>query len=234
MKFLFWVLVFLFFLGDGFSQNLDGVEINYINDCKKINIEKNKNVELDSVINLMEELEPNYLTEVLYRLPVEGNEDLLELVESFFFDLELFKQIPYYSRWKRQSTFLFSKAELLSSNKIGDATLNKVVFCMTPFSDYQAEIKMVKKEESFVFQHVSLEKMDYKGLVSIKKGAMRAGIAVYKDGDFWQIYGLGGVKAPKPFFLKRLLEDAFNERIQNFCIFYIEKINSWDGKKLKP
>lgn len=207
-----------------FPQEAADISVNFINDYRKASIIKGTNPQADVVLRDMEDLDPNYLAEIQYEIPADGHESIPETVASLFLDLSLYLEIPYYSKQSGVTVPLFSKAQLLSSRKTEDTAVNTVLFCMTPFSDYTADLTVQAGKNSFLFQHTNLDKMDYRGLAAIKRGAMRAGIAVYRDGSVWRIYALGGVKAAKPFFLKRRLETAFNNRIKDFCVFYIGKL----------
>lgn len=207
------------------AQQAQDISISFINDCAKISIQKGISPQTDAICSDMEALEPNYLAEITCRAPVKENERLPQIVSSLFLDLNLYKQIPYYSKQHDTTVPLFSKAELLESTATESGIKSTVLFCMTPFSEYTADLKIESAPDTFLFQHTNRDKIEYRGLTAIKGGMMRAGIAVYRDGDFWQIYALGGVKAVKPFFMKKRLEAAFNNRIKDFCVFYIEKLS---------
>jgi hypothetical protein len=203
------------------------ISIDFINDVKKISLDSGKSKVSDAVLDEMKNLGPNYLAEVKYEIPFKGNEDLTKFVSTLFCNMNLYLEIPYYSERNDTTVPLFSRAELKSFSQTGSEFFYDAIFCMTPFSDYNATLKMVVTDESFLFLHENLDKMNFSGLAAIQKRTMKAGIAVYREGDVWKIFALGGIRAVKPPFLKKRLETAFNNRIKDFCVFYISRLDEY-------
>ena len=66
--------------------------------------------------------------------------------------------------------------------------------------------------------------LKHKGINCVKKENMKSLILVFKDGNNWILYGIGGVKAPKiPLFEKRI-ETSFMNKIKTFCQFVYSKL----------
>ena len=71
---------------------------------------------------------------------------------------------------------------------------------------------------------MNLNNLDYKVLKCISKETITSVIIIYKDGDNWICYGIGGVEAPKIFLLKNRIEVSFLNRIKTFCNFVFEQL----------
>ena len=53
---------------------------------------------------------------------------------------------------------------------------------------------------------------------------MKSAITVFRDGDNWVLYAIGGVDTYKIFFLEDRVETSFINRIKSFCSFIFTKI----------
>ena len=51
-------------------------------------------------------------------------------------------------------------------------------------------------------------------------------ITVFRDGDNWILYGIGGVDALKLWFIEDRVETSFINRIKTFCNFIFTKLEN--------
>ena len=208
------------------------IVIRHINTVEKICVEPGTSEEIDTIADAMRSTNANYLSEVLWTLPVSANERLTDLAESFFRDMETFREIPYYSEALGKTGPLFSVADLLETETDGVETHSTARFCMEPFEPYLARLYMRKTEHTFVFLHTNTEKIKLAIVRAINKDTMKAGIAIVRDGERWIVYGAGGIRGPKPRLLRKSLEKAFNNRIKDFATFYIQKVREAESSAL--
>lgn len=200
------------------------IVIRFINDAEKICADEGFFPEIDAVVQSIKKTKPNYLAEVLWSVPVQEGDNLTELAQKLFCDMNTFKEIPYYSEAFKKTEPLFTIAELIDTEKAGQYTTSLARFCMDPFAPYKATLSMSKTESSFVFLHTNNERLKVAIVKAVEKNTLKAGVALIQSGDRWFVYGAGGVKAPKPLLFRKSLEKAFNNRIKDFASFYIRKV----------
>ncbi|MBQ7159292.1 MAG: hypothetical protein IJS09_07725 [Treponema sp.] len=219
---------------DLFNSNLTDIEreqllsgqivIRFINDAEKICANTGFSPETDAVIQSIRQTKPNYLAEVLWSIPVQEGDNLTDLAESLFCDMNTFKEIPYYSEAFNKIEPLFTIAELIDTEKSGQYTTSLAQFCMDPFEPYKATLSISKTKTSFSFLHTNNDKLKVAIVKAVEKNTLKAGIALIQHDGKWFVYGAGGVKAPKPLLFRKSLEKAFNNRIKDFASFYIKKV----------
>lgn len=207
------------------------IVIRYINTPEKICVRQGLFAEIDTVADAMRAVNANYLSEVLWAVPVSYDPDITDLAESFFCDMETFKEIPYYSEAFDTTEPLFTVADLLESETDGTETVSRARFCMDPFEPYPARLYMRNTKNAFVFLHTNTEKIKLAIVQAIGKDTMKAGIAIIQENGYWIVYGAGGIRGPKPPFFRKSLEKAFNNRIKDFATFYIKKVQATETKK---
>ncbi len=200
------------------------IVIRFINTAKKICVNEGFAPEIDAVVQSIKKTNPNYLAEVLWSIPVQEGDNLTDLAEKLFCDMNTFKEIPYYSEAFDRIEPLFTIAELIDSEKAGQYTTSLAQFCMEPFAPYKATLYMSKSPSSFVFLHTNNDRLKVAIVKAVEKNTLKAGVALIQDEGRWFVYGAGGVKAPKPILLHKALEKSFNNRIKDFASFYIKKV----------
>ncbi len=198
--------------------------IRHINTSEKICVVPGAAAETDMVADAMRDARANYLSEVLWALPIACDGKLTDLAESCFRDMNTFREIPYYSEASGKTEPLFTVADLIETETDGTETHSTARFCMEPFEPYPARLYTRKTPTAFVFLHTNTDKIRLAIIRAIAKDTMKAGVAVVQDGGYWIVYGAGGIRGPKPPFLKKSLEKAFNNRIKDFATFYIKKV----------
>ncbi len=204
------------------------VVIRNTGDIDKICV--NKNDDTRKMIDIIEELDPAYLAEIIQIRPYKGNEDLLEKINGVFLNISEYTTIPYYSEHAEEWYMLYDSAvitdmQTLRSKKDGVKTDILADMEMDPFGVIKTQINIEKKENSIFYQMLNLNLLRYHDKFNaVKPQKMKSVITVFRDGDNWILYALGTVDTYKIFFLKDRVETSFMNRIKTFCNFIFEKI----------
>lgn len=196
------------------------------------NIGKAKNISINGVnatlsktIDTIKELNPSYLAEVIRMVPYAGNEDLLEKLRPIILNVEDYVGIPYYS--ERHETYydLYSSAEIKSYSDDGSTALLNAIMEMAPFGGIDTDIFLVTEDDSLYYENTNLNNLKYhEGITVVKDKCMKSIVTVFRSGDSWILYGIGGVKAPSIFFLRDRVETSFMNRIKTMCSYFFEHL----------
>ncbi len=223
---------------DPFNKRLTGEErarlekgevlIRNTGDIDKICV--NKNDDTRKMIDIIEELDPAYLAEIIQVRPYKGNEDLLEKINGVFLNITEYTTIPYYSERAEKWYMLYDSAvitdmQTLRTKNDGIKTDILADMEMDPFDIIKTQINIEKKDSSIFYQMMNLNILRYHDKFNaVKPQKMKSVITVFRDGDKWILYALGTVDTYKIFFLKDRVETSFMNRIKTFCNFIFEKI----------
>ena len=232
------LLSFCFFTASGFSEvfnnKLTDEERTKLENGETLirNIDFYRNMCLDmegniNAENLKEDihtLSPKYLAEVIQYKPYEGNEDLPQKLRSLLYNVQDYAGIPYYSERKDKWYNLYEWARIDDEATEGNITSINATFCMKPFDIVEEFITIEEGKELIVYTATNKNKLRYLDkfdCVFPKK--MKICIFLFRDGDNWILYGIGGVNAPRiPFFTERI-EVSFINRIKTFCNFIFKQ-----------
>lgn len=208
------------------QQKLANGELIIRNIGKTKNISVNKiNPVLSTTVEAIEDLNPSYLAEVIRMVPYSGNENLLETLRPIILDLEDYVGIPYYS--ERHETYydLYSSVDIKSFADDGSTAKVNAVMEMSPFGGIDTDILLKTDEASLYYENTNLNNLKYhEGITVVKKNNMKSIITVFRSGDSWILYGIGGVKAPSIFFLRDRVETSFMNRIKTMCSYFFEQL----------
>ena len=158
-------------------------------------------------------------------VPYSGNENLLETLRPIILNLEDYVGIPYYS--ERHETYydLYSSVDIKSFEDDGTTAKVNAVMEMSPFGGIDTDILLKTDESSLYYENMNLNNLKYQeGITVVKKNNMKSIITVFKVGDSWILYGIGGVKAPSIFFLRDRVELSFMNRIKTMCSYFFEQL----------
>ncbi|MBO7174943.1 MAG: hypothetical protein J6V57_04265 [Spirochaetaceae bacterium] len=196
------------------------------------NIGKAKNISINGVndtlsktIDTIKDLNPSYLAEVIRMVPYAGNEDLLEKLRPIILNVEDYVGIPYYS--ERHETYydLYSSVEIKSQSDNGNTARLNAIMEMSPFGGIDTDIILVTDDESLYYENTNLNNLKYhEGITVVKDKCMKSIVSVFRFGDSWILYGIGGVKAPSIFFLRDRVETSFMNRIKTMCSYFFENL----------
>ena len=177
----------------------------------------------DNIISEIEDLNPKYLAEVIQYKPYKGNEDLPQRLEAVLNNVSDYAGIPYYSERNEQYYPLYDSAEIKSTRQIKNGKEMDVDLMMMPFGLVQEKISLLKDNDSVSYVAVSQNKLVYSGITCVGPEKMKMCIFLFRDGDKWVLYGIGGVNAPRIPFLTGRIQTSFINRIKTFCNFIFEK-----------
>lgn len=169
-------------------------------------------------------LQPKYLAEVIQYKPYEGNEDLPERLKEMLYNVGNYAGIPYYSEQKDRWYKLYDSAEITTEIHIGNSTELYCDFIMAPFGKVEEFITLNQDENSLTYVATNQNKLRYLDKFDcVYPKKMKIAIYLFRDGENWVLYGIGGVNAPKiPFFTERI-ETSFINRIKTFCNFIFKQ-----------
>ena len=196
------------------------------------NIGKAKNISINGVndtlsktIDTIKDLNPSYLAEVIRMVPYAGNEDLLDKLRPIILNVEDYVGIPYYSEQYERDYDLYSSVKINSQNDDGNTARLNAIMEMSPFGGIDTDIILVTDDESLYYENTNLNNLKYNGGITIVKDkCMKSLVTVFRFGDSWVLYGIGGVKAPSIFFLKDRVETSFMNRIKTMCSYFFEHL----------
>ncbi len=237
-KLLTFTLIFIslsfFFFADPFNKKLSDSEREQVKSgeilIKNINYEKfmclNKGInELgDKLHSEIHDLNPKYLAEVIQIKPYEGNEDLPQRLEKLLNNVPEYAGIPYYSVRAEQWYNLYDSAEIIETVDRENGKFLKADLKMEPFDIVKEDIELTRSHEAILYTAVNTNKLRYLDKFDcVWPRKMKICILLFRDGDNWILYGIGGVNAPRvPFFTERI-QTSFINRINTFCSFIFKK-----------
>ena len=196
------------------------------------NIGKAKNISINGVndtlsktIDTIKDLNPSYLAEVIRIVPYTGNEDLLEKLRPIILNVEDYVGIPYYSERNQAYYDLYSSVEIKSQSDDGTTARLNAIMKMSPFGGIDTDIFLKTEGESLYYENTNLNDLKYNGGITVVKDkCMKSLVTVFRSGDSWILYGIGGVKAPSIFFLRDRVETSFMNRIKTMCGYFFENL----------
>ncbi len=199
------------------------VLIKNISSMKQVSVNKTKGTE--KILKTMNNLDPSFVAEVIQVRPYEGNEDLINKINETLLKIEDYVGIPYFSERQQKWYELYSSAQI---NKITEDGAKKTVDCMLEmslFGKFKSQINVEDTEDYYYYELKNIDKLVYhEKFTAVKPKKMVSCITVFRDGDNWVLYAIGGVDVPKIWFLKDRVETSFMNRIKTFCNFIFEKI----------
>ena len=196
---------------------------------KYMSLNKDYNSDCQALTEEIKKLNPRYLAEIIQIKPYKGNENLPEVLNDLLYNVSDYKEIPYFSERHQTYWNLYDSAEILNENiLVSNATTTskeiEALFIMAPFDKVYETIMLTQTKNSVYYSSVNTNKLRYLDefdCVWPKK--LKICIILFRDGDNWVLYGIGGVNAPRiPFFTERI-ETSFINRIKTFCSFIFSK-----------
>lgn len=236
-KFVFFTLITALFFSlsaEAFNEKLTNEErhivasgevfIKNINYFKNISL-KTGNTELgDKLLKEIDDLNPKYLAEVIQIKPYKGNEDLPQRLETILNNVPEYAGIPYFSERAQQWYNLYDSAVITSKTDSNNTSTIEAELQMEPFGTVNEVIEITKSNESILYSAINTNKLRYLDKFDcVWPQKMKICILLFRDGDNWVLYGIGGVNAPRiPFFTERI-QTSFINRINTFCSFIFKK-----------
>ncbi len=183
------------------------------------------NYAVKKIKNLMKNLKPTYLAEVIKFYPVEGNEDFIEKFDSSIMKIDDYVGIPYWSERHQQYFDLYSSAKILSSKQEGNSLVTIADLYMEPLGLINTQITTEKTSDYYYYESENLNTLKvFEKFNCISPSNMKSAIIIFKNDDQWVVYGVGAVKTADIIFLRSRIKTSFINRIKTFCTFFIDKI----------
>ena len=236
-----YILFFIFiFLGSSlfalpFNSKISEQELSDLENGKVVirNIDYSKHMCLESdeenavlLKNYIKKLSPKYIAEVIQVRPYLGNEDLPEKLEKLLLNVPDYAGIPYWSERNERFYDLYSSAVITDIQSTTNQINIKADLDMLPFGIVKESINIYKNTNSVLYFSENLNVLNYKGKFDcVGKNKMNLCILLFRENDNWILYGIGGVNAPRVFFLTERIETSFINRIKTFCNFIFNKLN---------
>jgi len=210
---------------DKASLDKGEVLIKNIGVAKNMCLDAGNGTSGDALLAEIKKMSPKYLAEVIQIRPYEGNEDLPEKLEALLNNVPDYAGIPYWSVRHERYYDLYSSAVITSQTENGNTKTIKADLEMDPFGIVKEDIVITKGKDSVLYVATNKNTLNYQGKIDcVKADKMKMCIYLFKDGNNWILYGVGGVNAPKIPFLNERIETSFINRIKTFCNFVFTKI----------
>lgn len=228
-------LLFNFIFASPFNEKLTPKEQEFLSTGKVLirNINYKKNICLkselfsfaDELLAIINNLNPKYLAEIIQYKPYKGNEDLPQKLEQILNNIQDYAGIPYYSERAQAWYDLYESAEITELVAENNVKTIKATLKMQPFDTVYETITLKTDKETVLYTAQNENKLRYLDKFDcIWPQKMKICILLFRDGDNWVLYGIGGVNAPRiPFFTERI-QTSFINRINTFCTFIFEKL----------
>lgn len=201
--------------GEVLIRNLDSIKELCINETPQTK----------RIISAMKELKPKYVAEVIQIRPYKGNEDLQDKMNSVLINISDYVGIPYFSERTQKFHELYSYAEIKNATIEGQKTTIYADMEMSLFGRFDTQIDIEETPDYYFYLMKNLDKLRYHDkFTAIGPENMQSCINLFRDGDNWVLYAIGGVDTFKIFFLEDRVETSFINRIKTFCNFIFDKI----------
>ncbi|MCR4823279.1 MAG: hypothetical protein K5873_10470 [Treponema sp.] len=206
-----------------------GVVCNSIRKLKYSRI--NEIPETKALLDAVDDVDPNHLAEIIKILPYRGYENLTQIVSDMLKSEESYTKVPFYTRSDGSIRYLYELAEIQGIEILPEKEVIKEKFHMLPLDPFTGKIEAEKRGSYFFYHMRNQSKIKYKGLITaVGKENMIAVISIFRYGDNWIIYALGGVDIiPFPF-ISGAIDRAFYNRISAFCLFTFERLEEFVSK----
>ena len=196
---------------------------------KYMSLEKGYNDDCDKLIDEIKVLNPKYLAEIIQVKPYKGNENLPQVLTELLYNVSEYKGIPYWSERNQKYYNLYDSATITSEKILTSGILKtekelQATFEMKPFGTVYETIILNQTNDSVYYSTINNNKLRYNDQFDcVWPNKLKICIILFRDGDNWILYGIGGVNAPRiPFFTDRI-ETSFINRIKTFCSFIFSK-----------
>lgn len=216
-----------------FNDRLTGREILSLRNgevvCNSIGKVKYSRVndipETGQLLSAVKKVNPNHLAEIIKIIPYEKYENLIEIVSKMLKSEESYTKVPFYMTDEGNVRYLYADAKIEGIEEKDGKQIIVERFLMRPLDYYTARIEAEQRGTYYFYQMKNTTKVRYKSFFSaIGKENMIAVISIFRYGDNWIIYALGGVDIIKLPFIDKAVDRAFYSRIKAFCLFTFETL----------
>lgn len=201
------------------------IVIRNISRMKRRSIKNGISPFVDEMIRDFEEVNPNYLAEIIYKMPSEKNDSVIEQAMDIFSDISLYNEIIYTDEKKGKSTSLFPLVELKEREDSPGEIRIASHLRMDMLSEYDSELVIKNSDDEFFFEQRNTTSLKWHSITAVGAQKMVAGICCFKYGDSYYVYALGGIRAPRIPLVIGEIDRQFLGRIEDFTVFYIDRFD---------
>ncbi len=222
------------FFQDAFNQNLKDSDRETLMSGKLLikNIGRYRNAMLTPVspeakrlLDQLKSLNPEYLAEVVYIMPLADADRCLDILYDSFRNAESYPSIPYYSQSHKEWNRLYQFLDIISA-KYGTASADISAFGeITPFEPYSFDIALSRTETALEYRLKNTSEIKFKGVPCVGKGKSQTMVCAFPYADKLIIYGVGGVNAPYVPILNERIQTSFINRVTTFCSYIFGKLS---------
>ena len=222
-----------------FNERLTGSEIHFLrnggivcNSIGKIKYSRiNRIPETEKLIDAVKKVDPNHLAEIIKILPYKGYENLTEIVSDMLKNEGSYTSVPL-NVDDGEIVYLYADAKI--QNITTEPSGREIIvekFLMKPLDYYTAKIEAQQIGSYYFYQMKNTNTVRYKTFISaVGREKMIAVISIFRYGDNWIIYALGGVDIIRIPFLDKKIDSIFYNRIKAFCVFTFERLEEFQSK----
>ncbi|MBQ8014081.1 MAG: hypothetical protein IJ257_06785 [Treponema sp.] len=198
------------------------------NSIRKIKFARiNQIPETEQLISSVEEVNPNHLAEIIKILPYSKYENITETVATMLKDEESYTKVPFSRNDDGSIRYLYSFARIENIENDNENEIITEKFCMPPLDYFTGKISSERFGNYFFYKMQNINKIRYKIFSAVGKKKMIAVISIFRYGDNWIIYALGGVDIIRLPFIDNAIDRAFYNRIKTFCLFTFERLEEF-------
>lgn len=212
------------------SSELDALQRGEVV-LRSIDKEKNMSImgENEGIKAIKEEVKafnPNYLAEIIQVRPVSSRENLAEEIRKILEDIEGYAGIQYWSEQHERYWDLYKEAKVLDKSTEGMATRYHATLYMQPFGEIDSIITLTASPSYLLYTNYNLNNLKFNGKFKcISKERMKSSILVFREGDNWILYGVGGCKSIRMAGVTARVEKSIMNRIKTFCQYIFTKLD---------
>ncbi len=197
--------------------------VKSIGNVKNASVIKDEKTAL--VLDAFSDIRTHYIAEILYKCPVQGNEDFIKKLNKALIDVEHYVDIPYYSERNKAWFNMYESAEITDIKKEGSTTTILETLEMQMFGKFSGQIDIEDKQDYYLYKLKNLEPLRYHGKFKVcDTGEMQSVIAIYQENGYWIVYVLGGVYTPYIPFIGSRAESSFINRVIAFTDFVFKQL----------
>lgn len=200
------------------------VIIRNLKSPKETSLETN-NIYANKFLKELKASSPTHFAEIIQVRPYKGSENLINELALLVMDIGSYRKIPYYAERQGAWASMFTKAEVVSCSRGNLTSVYNAVFRMPPFSEFDAVVSTTQIGDTLYFSTKNKGKIEYKIFSAVKPEKMECGLVLFREGDYWILYGAGAVKTEASLFVKKRVNTAFVNRIKDFSMYFIKKLN---------
>ena len=216
-------------LSDSDKMTLEngGVVLRSVSSMKKLCVRSDAGLVSKLVVEPMsEKIKSGYIAEIINFRPYKGNEDLIERINEAMSDFLSYTDIQFFSERHQRYFPLYNYAEVTGTKVEGNKTTISEILEMSMFGRFHSEITVENNGDHFLYKLKNTDKLKFKGLITvIKPEGMCSVVAVFRTGENWMIYAVGGANIVRIPIVNMRAEPAFTSRVKAFADFVFKKID---------